>query len=71
MGDEETKSETVKALGVASGFVHRSLRDRVNLRAVPSLDFRLDKSIEIGSEILKLIGDLVPNPEDIEISDRD
>jgi len=71
MGDQETKSEIVKALGLAAGFVHRSLRDRVNLRAVPSLNFRLDESIETGSEILKLIGDLVPNPEDVEVNDND
>ena len=71
MGDQETKSEIVKALGLAAGFVHRSLRDRVNLRAVPSLNFRLDESIETGSGILKLIGDLVPNPEDVEVNDSD
>ena len=71
MGDQETISEIVKALGLAAGFVHRSLRDRVNLRAVPSLNFRLDESIETGSEILKLIGDLVPNPEDVEVNDND
>ena len=66
MGDAEAKSSTLKALGAASGFVHRSLRGRITLRAVPSLEFRLDESIEQGSEILKLIGDLAPEPEDLE-----
>ena len=60
LGGPDDKSATLEALKSAAGFVHRSLRSRVKLRAVPSLDFRLDESIEIGSEMLEKIRQIVP-----------
>ena len=71
MGDADAKSVTLKALRAASGFVHKSLRGRMTLRSVPSLEFRLDESIEQGSEVLKLISDLAPGPEDFEAGQDD
>ena len=66
LGGEEEKSASLEALNSAAGFVHRNLRDRVRLRTVPSLEFRLDESIEAGFAILEKIRQTVthPSPDD-------
>ena len=63
LGDHEAKTSSLKALKSASGFVHRGIRDQVSLRAVPSIRFFLDESIEEGAELLKLIADVTPDVE--------
>ena len=63
LGDGTDKSNTLKALKSASGFVHRSVRHRVALRTVPTVDFYIDESIEQGAEILKLMDEAAPDIE--------
>ena len=60
MGDREAKRSTLQALKSAAGFIHRELRYHLTLKAVPSLQFHLDESIERGAEILQLINDSSP-----------
>ena len=55
MGNEEEQKETMKALRHASGFLRHELAGRLTLRYMPELDFRLDKSIEKGAQVLDLI----------------
>ena len=55
MGNEEEQKETMKALRHASGFLRHELAGRLTLRYMPELDFRLDKSIEKGAQVLNLI----------------
>ena len=62
LGGDDDKSATLEALKSAAGFVHHSLRSRVKLRAVPSLDFRLDESIEMGTDLLEKIRQIAPQP---------
>ena len=54
-GGPAEKSSIMTALNAASGFVRRRLRDRVTLKSLPTVDFRLDESIEQGADVLKLI----------------
>ena len=55
MGSEEERSETIKALKHATGFLRHELASRVTLRYMPEIVFKLDTSIEQGSRILELI----------------
>ena len=66
LGGQEEKSASLEALNSAAGFVHRNLRGRVRLRTVPSVEFRLDESIEAGFAILEKIRQTVthPSPDD-------
>ena len=66
LGDRAEKKSTLKGLKSAAGFIHRSLRKRVALKSVPSLEFYLDESIEQGTDILQLINDLARQTETIE-----
>jgi ribosome-binding factor A len=48
------------ALDHARGFVHRWLRDHLDLRVTPTVDFRADRSMEHGARIQSLLKDLGP-----------
>ena len=60
LGDESEKRKTLEALSSAAGFIHRSMRRSLTLRATPSLEFVLDDSIERGAELLQLIERVSP-----------
>ena len=58
---EEYKEETLKALKNASGFIRHALRDRVDIRHIPELEFVFDESIEYGQKIEELIEEINEN----------
>lgn len=47
--------ETMKALHNAAGFIRNVLKDRVDMRNIPELDFVYDESIEYGQKIESII----------------
>lgn len=55
MGTPEEKADVLTALASASGFFHRQLGDRLQLRRTPELDFLQDDSIEHGAHLLDVI----------------
>lgn len=58
MGDEETQKKAMQGLKSAAGFIRREIGKRVDLRYTPEFVFELDKSIEHGSHIDKLLKNL-------------
>ena len=50
--------ETEKALKSASGFIRHELRDRVDIRQIPELNFIYDESIEYGERIENILEDI-------------
>ncbi len=46
MGDSDVRSETMKTLNRARGFLRRELSQRIQLRQVPELSFHLDTSLD-------------------------
>ena len=66
MGSDEEKKKAEQGLAAASGFLRRGLGDRLVLRYVPELTFRLDDSIEKGSQMLELIKEVAPTDADTE-----
>jgi ribosome-binding factor A len=58
MGGEEEKQTSLRTLQHAAGFFRHELMERLSLRRVPELQFRLDTSIERGDHILDLLRDL-------------
>lgn len=49
--EEDKKDQTAKALKSASGFIRHELRDRIDIRKIPELQFIYDESIEYGQKI--------------------
>ena len=54
-GDEEEIAAAGEHLKRAAGFLHRSLKDRLDLRYTPNLEFILDRSLERGDRIMRLL----------------
>ena len=64
-GSITDKKNTLKALKSATGFVRRELLNRVSIRSMPMLRFKLDESLAAGNEVLDLIDslDIPPEPD--------
>ena len=56
--DQDKIKETKKALKSASGFIRHELRERVDIRQIPELNFVYDESIEYGNKIENIIENL-------------
>jgi ribosome-binding factor A len=52
MSETASPQDAVKALQAASGYLHKELVHRLELRKVPFLNFRLDTSIAEGAAVL-------------------
>jgi ribosome-binding factor A len=55
MGSSEERAATMKGLKNATGFLRHELANRLVLRYMPEIVFKLDTSIEEGARILELI----------------
>ena len=55
LGNDEDKANTINGLQSAKGYIKREIGNRVDLRLIPELVFRLDESIEQGIYISQLI----------------
>lgn len=53
--DEKRRKETMEALKGASGFIRKTLADRIEIRHIPELEFIYDESIEYGNKIEHII----------------
>ncbi|MDK2820564.1 MAG: ribosome-binding factor [Clostridia bacterium] len=54
-GKEELKSEIMKTLTNAVGFVRREISKSLSLRYTPEITFKFDKSLEHGDYINRLL----------------
>ena len=54
-GDDEVVEAAEAHLKRASGFLHRNLKERLNLRHIPHLEFILDRSLARGDRIMRLM----------------
>ena len=61
--DNSKKDETMKALANASGFIRKTLADRIEVRHIPKLEFVYDESIEYGNRIEAKIREIHENEE--------
>ena len=63
-GDEETREETMRGIESAKGYIRHELAQRLNMRNTPELTFILDRSIERGAEMSRLIQEVVRQDEE-------
>jgi len=55
LGDERQWASSMQALQSARGFIRNWLRDHLDLRVTPVLDFRADRSMEHAARIQTLL----------------
>lgn len=58
MGEPAEQAEAIRVLNAAASFFHRELKQRLQIRRVPFLVFRLDTSIQEGAEVLALMDEV-------------
>ena len=58
LGDSANQERALKALRTATGFLRRELGQKVYLRYVPDLTFRMDRSLERGQHIDTILEEL-------------
>jgi ribosome-binding factor A len=67
---EKQQQDTLDALNSAKGFIRKEIGRQVKLRHVPDLIFKIDKSLEYGRHISKIINSLdIRHDEDEEIEE--
>lgn len=55
---EEERDITLEILNSATGFIRAELAKRLRMKFIPSITFRIDKSIEYGNKIEKLLKEI-------------
>lgn len=58
LGNQKDKEETLKGLESGKGFIRKEIGGNLNLRYTPEPLFYLDKSIEHGFKISKLLNEM-------------
>jgi ribosome-binding factor A len=58
LGDPEQQKDGLSALKKATGYLRRQLGQTVYLRYVPELNFHLDRSVEQGLRIDRILQDM-------------
>src|SRR6266568_7579310 len=58
MGTPEEQRDTMAALASGRGFIRREVASRMEIRAVPEIQFKLDKGIEYSDRINRLLNEL-------------
>lgn len=66
LGDSKDLDESLGALRKAAGYLRRQLGQTVYLRYVPELNFHLDRSVEQGLRIDRILQDLEDSREQSE-----
>lgn len=58
LGSEKDREAMLEALEKANGYIRSLLSQRLKIRKVPELRFFLDNSLEYGSKIERILGEL-------------
>lgn len=60
-GDEEKKAKCIEGLKSASGYIRKEVGSRMDIRYIPELIFEIDRSIEYGMHIDKVLKEMKKN----------
>ena len=64
VGDQADEKETLAGLAGAAPFIRAQLAERIEIRKIPALDFRVDRSMKHAAHIESLLGGVQPSPAD-------
>ncbi len=58
LGSDAERKHLLEGLNNAKGFIRRSLGHRLDLRRIPELHFRLDRSLDDQEKIVRLLAEV-------------
>jgi ribosome-binding factor A len=62
--EEGERESTIEILNAAKAFIRSLLKKRLRIKFIPTIDFRLDASLDYGSKIDSLLKKIKDNNED-------
>ena len=63
IGESKSKSNSIKALNSAAGFIQRKLRKQLHLRSIPKIRFVIDNSLDEAEKINRIINSHQNTPQ--------
>mgnify|MGYP002624440478 FL=1 len=61
MGDETKQNLSLRGLKAAAGFLQAKINNRIELRYVPRLEFKLDKGVKHSLEVDRILKEVLPD----------
>jgi phosphoesterase RecJ-like protein len=69
LGDEAEQEAAMDGLTAAAGYVRRLLADRISMRQVPEVHFKLDRSLERAARLDSVLKDLARTRECVDLAE--
>ncbi|PHS00493.1 MAG: ribosome-binding factor A [Blastopirellula sp.] len=66
MGDEKKQALCLHGLKRSAGFIQSRIKDRIDTRFIPKVEFKLDEGVKHSVEISRILQDVLPDSQDDE-----
>ena len=64
MGDEKKQSQGLNGLRRSAGFLQACIKDRIDTRYIPKLEFEIDPGVKHSLEVSRILKEVLPQEED-------
>ncbi|PQO34754.1 30S ribosome-binding factor RbfA [Bremerella cremea] len=64
MGDEKKQSQCLNGLRRSAGFLQACIKDRIDTRYIPKLEFEIDQGVKQSLEVSRILKEVLPPEED-------
>lgn len=70
MGDEKKQLLCLNGLRRSAGFLQSCIKDRIDTRYIPKLEFEIDKGVKQALEVSRILKEVLPPSEDEDDSEE-
>lgn len=70
MGDEKKQQLCLNGLRRSAGFLQSCIKDRIDTRYIPKLEFEIDKGVKQSLEVSRILKEVLPPSEDEDDSEE-
>ncbi|MEW4562412.1 30S ribosome-binding factor RbfA [Bremerella sp. JC770] len=71
MGDEKKQQLCLNGLRRSAGFLQSCIKDRIDTRYIPKLEFEIDKGVKQALEVSRILKEVLPPSEDEDVSQEE
>ncbi|WP_144971659.1 30S ribosome-binding factor RbfA [Bremerella volcania] len=71
MGDEKKQQLCLNGLRRSAGFLQSCIKDRIDTRYIPKLEFEIDKGVKQSLEVSRILKEVLPPSEDEDVSEEE
>lgn len=66
MGEEKKQQQCLNGLRRSAGFLQSCIKDRIDTRYIPKLEFEVDKGVKQSLEVSRILQEVLPQKETVE-----